>query len=291
MVVVHNQKATDSEILAAYEATRSCKAAADVLGMCAQSVHERLVKLRANRRINVFTTNENDRLKKEYEAYAFAGKLDILAGDMGRTKQLICRQAGKLGLTNKNRARPYLATWKYISEDVALGIWEKFKDQSLGLGEFCKKHGFDDLGFSRKMQELFADEYDSVIELKRSKQSWYRLGRQFEYKTRDDLRKMGYFVLRSPASRSPMDLIAISHGVVLFIQCKRNMVCPTKDWNSLLNLSESVGAIPIVAGQPERRGILYFRIDGLKDGSKKRQPWGECDPVELRSEKTAMEKP
>jgi len=103
------KKASDEQVLAAYEAKGSCKGAADALGMCPQSVHERLKRMGAGKRTNVFSDACRERLEKEYAAHADAGTLDQLAEAMGRTKQFICRKARELGLTDQKRGRGYLA--------------------------------------------------------------------------------------------------------------------------------------------------------------------------------------
>ena len=101
-------KATNEQLVKAYEETGSVWKAAELLGMSGTSVHERLKRLGLARPMNVFGNEDVDRLKREYQAAADAGKLEELAASMGRTKQFICRKASGLGLTKRNRAKPYL---------------------------------------------------------------------------------------------------------------------------------------------------------------------------------------
>lgn len=275
-------KATDAQILAAYEATGSVKVAGQALGMCGQSVHERLVKLGKNKPANVFTEQEVDYLRQHYAAFASIGRLDELASRMGRTKPFLCRQARALGLTDKDRGRPWCATWKYLPLEAAEVIWEDFRDSRLGLKAYCDKHGFDDLGFSKRMKHLFADEWDYVIELKQPKQSLYKLGRAFEYQTRDRMKTRGFFVTRSPGSRSPIDLVAIATGCVLFIQCKRHGILNPKEWNEIFDLARSCGAKPILARRPKGkdRGLELMELTARKDGSGSAQPMVPFDTDE-----------
>lgn len=102
-------KATNEQLASAYADLDSVWKVAEMFGMCGQSVHERLVKLGITTPQNVFTEAEQDRLTRDYAAYASVGKLADLAADMGRTKHFICRQARALGLTDQRRAKPYLA--------------------------------------------------------------------------------------------------------------------------------------------------------------------------------------
>jgi Holliday junction resolvase len=272
------KRVSDHELIAAYRKTGSVWKAGELVGIGGQSVHERLVKLGAVNRMNYFTDEENDRLRREYQANADAGTLETLAREMGRTKHFICRQARALGLTDKARKRPYIATWKYLDETTATGIWEDFKKSRLGLGKYCTKKGYDDLGFSKRMRELFADEWDHVIELKASKQTMYRYGRAFEYRVRDHLRKLGYFVTRAPASRSPVDLTAVKTGTVALVQCKTGGALRPVEWNALFDLAVSVGAVPVLASSPMGRGIIYHRLTDRKDGTARAQPLIAWEP-------------
>jgi len=277
--VAVKSKATDEQVLAAYRTHRSVWKAARALGLCGQSVHERLVKLGANVPVRTITEDELELLRREYLIYRDAGKLADLAKRMGRTKPLLCRAARALGLTDRRHARRYCAVWKHLSVEAADVIWQDFKAARAGLGAYCRTKGYDDLGFSRCMKLHFADEYESVIEAKAPRQSLYRYGRQFEYRVRDELRGHGYVALRSPASKSPLDLMVVGHGQVLFVQCKRHGALPPGEWNELLDLAASCGATPILALMPASRGIAYFRLTGRKDGSKRRQPMEAWQPA------------
>jgi len=116
------------------------------------------------------------------------------------------------------------------------------------------------------------------VKAKQPRQSMYRLGRSFEYRTRDHLRGLGYFVLRSPASKSPIDLVAIRPGRVLLVQCKRNGALAPGEWNELFDLAETCGAVPILAGAPMGRGVSYHLLTGRKDGARRAQPCESFDP-------------
>lgn len=269
---------TDEQVLNAYREAGSVKEAAKILGGHGASVHERLVKLGACKPINVFTDEERERLAREYVIYRDAGRLDDLAAQMGRTKPFISRQAGKLGLTDRNSPHQTVRIWKGMRAEVAEVIWEDFKASSLGVGHYCRSKGYDDLGFSQTMREHFGDEWDHVIELKTPKQSLYRLGRAFEYAIRDRLREAGYFVMRSPASRSPIDLMAVAPGVVLMVQCKRGGALPVGEWNDLYDLASSCDAWPIMAERIGARDVRYWVMEDRKDGSRRPQPMRQVDP-------------
>lgn len=278
----HLRKASDEQLLAAYGELKSVKKVGRLFGMCGQSVHERLQKLGASRpRDDLFTEQEKDRIRAEYPAAAAAGKLADLAASMGRTKSGICRIAGELGLTDQSRPRVWLATWKYLTEADARPIFEQFKRSSLNLGQYCNKMGYEDLGFSNCMKKFFPDEWEHVIEAKQIKQTRYRHGRQFEYRVRDYLKSLGYVALRSPGSKTPIDLVAIKPGVVLFIQCKRNGALLPKEWNDLFDLAASTASIPLLASTPSGRGSMRFqRLVGRKVQRYARQPLEPFDPAQ-----------
>jgi len=100
-----HKKATDAEIREAYLSSGSLVKAAEVLGMCAQSVHERCVRMGINKKVNLFTDADMDKVKKVYkEGFLYGdGKLNNLAKHLGRTKHFICRKAKSAGLTNEKR--------------------------------------------------------------------------------------------------------------------------------------------------------------------------------------------
>lgn len=102
------KKATDLQVEDSYRATGSCKKTALQLGMCPQSVHERLQRMGLSNPVNVFTDSEKQTLKDKYNEYANRGDIESLAASMGRTKQFICRKAREIGLTEKTRSKSYL---------------------------------------------------------------------------------------------------------------------------------------------------------------------------------------
>ena len=284
------RKVSDDALLEAYERLGNVHKVGVELGINGASVHERLQRIGANRGVNTFSKEDRARLEREYHAFANVGRLAVLAAEMGRTKPFICRQARLLGITDRKRIKPYIAVWKYLAASAVEAMWEDFKSSPLGVSAYCKKRGYDDLGFAKTMRGHFADEWEAVVELKTPKQSKYRSGRQFEYRCRDDLKKYGFFVMRSPASRSPIDLLAIKSGLVLMVQCKRSGALPPSEWNELFDLAASVSAHAVLADiPPGQRGCRYFLMTGRKDGSKRSQPMQEVDPSKVWSDNPRVE--
>lgn len=276
---VAGKRVTDAAIRDSYVRTKSVDKTALEVGLNRSSVHERLARLGLNRPVNVFTDSERERLKREYLIFRDAGRLRDLSREMGRSVPFLCRQARELGLTDQKHARAWIGTWKYMTESAARVLFERYRRQRNTVHAFCKKVGLDEGGFGRTMRRFFPDEWDVEVEAHQPKQTLYRFGRQFEYRVRDALREIGYFVLRSPKSRSPIDLVAIRRGAVLFVQCKRDGALGVSDWNALLDLAVSVGAVPLLAETTATRGqIAYWRLLERKDGTKRAQPRGAFLP-------------
>ncbi len=277
------RKVPDDDLLAAYWETGSVKAAGERLGINGSSVHERLQRLGVARRNPRFTEEDDERVLREYIAHRDAGTVKELANAMGRTVPFLCRQARRLGLTDPKHVRMKAATWKYMPEDEARVYLEEFRASSMGLKEWCEERGIDDLGFSRKMQDLFPDEYECIVELAASADSTYAVGRRFEYRVRNALVEHGYFAWRSHLSRSPVDVVAMRHGQpVIMVQCRLGAALQVADWNEMYDIVVSTGAVPILAALVDGQ-VRMWRMTGRKDGSKRPQPMVPWDPATNQS--------
>ena len=89
-----------------------------------------------------------------------------------------------------------------------------------------------------------------MISMKRS--SSYEKGRRYEYKLMEELKKRGFFVIRSPASGRKSirffypDVIAIKDRRILIIESKmysdrRALYVPSNQWRKLKWISEVTG--------------------------------------------------
>lgn len=70
----------------------------------------------------------------------------------------------------------------------------------------------------------------------------YDRGKRFEHRVRDDLRKRGYYVIRSAGSKGKIDLVALIDGDVLLIQCKRDGRLPPAERKELLAIAAKYGS-------------------------------------------------
>lgn len=102
----------------------------------------------------------------------------------------------------------------------------------------------------------------------------YRKGRQFEYRVRNYLEGIGFLVVRSPGSRSPYDLLAISQkGPIFLIQCKVTGVLPPAEWNELLRLANKYKVLALCAFRSKGNKIEWRRLVQLKSALRAPQPW------------------
>lgn len=153
-----SKKISDEILLKEYEKTHSVWKTAKNVGMCGQSVHERLSRLNAIKS-DFFTEEEKNKIRKLYREGFESGdkKLDLLSKEMGRQKTSICRFARKEGLTNLKRKR---------SEEMA-------KSFSIRAKEFIKKNGHPKgmLGKKHTKETL-------KVLSKHSKEMWEKLSKE-----------------------------------------------------------------------------------------------------------------
>lgn len=100
-------------------------------------------------------------------------------------------------------------------------------------------------------------------------------GTRFEHVVKRDLEERGYFCMRSPASKSPIDVLAVDSSDVLFVQCKTNGRLDPAEWNVLYELAMKHGGTPLLAFKPVRGGLTYHRLIGRKDAALTR--WAPID--------------
>lgn len=110
------QRITDDVLISSYERTGNVWKTGKEVGICGQAVWERLHKLGICKGINYWSEEDDKVLIEKYNQYKSQYKLDVLAAELGRTKQFICRKAKALGLTNKKD--------KKMPEDIRIRLSE-----------------------------------------------------------------------------------------------------------------------------------------------------------------------
>jgi len=82
----------------------------------------------------------------------------------------------------------------------------------------------------------------------------YHRGRDFEYRVKRELERMGWVVIRAAASR-PVDLVAMRGGRILFIECKKDGRADPGQLERQRELARRAGAELVVVS---RRGLRQF---------------------------------
>src|SRR5882724_3203575 len=98
------RKATTEQILESYKKTNSVWKTAKELGLCGQSIHERLVRINKNNHRNILTKEEKDLIESVYVSGILRGnrKLKELSLKINRTIPLIVRYAKSKGITMRS---------------------------------------------------------------------------------------------------------------------------------------------------------------------------------------------
>src|ERR1700694_1005339 len=132
------RKFSDDEVISKYQETGSVWETAKLLGVCGQSVHERLVKLGASNPQNVWTEEDDNLLREHYGRHSDNGTVHELAERLGRSDRALFIRAFRLGIVSPRGTRPklYLRVWKGMAEDEARTIFEDFRRSPLILGEY-----------------------------------------------------------------------------------------------------------------------------------------------------------
>jgi len=135
---------------------------------------------------------------------------------------------------------------KFTEENVQT-LFQEYTTYKGGLRGFGKAKGYNGNYLGKLFRQFIpSDQLDLIMEAKKAQNDKYAIGRRFEWRVRDHFKKNGYFVLRSPRSAGPVDLIAIRKGEVLFIQCKTHGYMSRAEKQKLCELSDSVGVKPFL---------------------------------------------
>ena len=93
----------------------------------------------------------------------------------------------------------------------------------------------------------------------------YEAGRNFEYRVKRALQRLGFTVIRSAGSKTPADLIAGRSGLVLLVQCTTSSSSKDKsDRENLLSMAREFHGIPVLAWKEKARGPLSWEVLSVK---------------------------
>jgi len=128
------QKISNEQLIESYFRLKNVWLVAKEVGLCGQSVHERIKRMGLETSYKWWTEDDDYFLREHYNNYLLAGKLQELADKMGRPKTSICTKAKKLGLTDISRQKKLLANFV---PTIKPGHWSKNKHPK---GMKDKKH-------------------------------------------------------------------------------------------------------------------------------------------------------
>ncbi len=156
------------------------------------------------------------------------------------TKQKM-REAQKTKHPNVIKAKEY----ENMSEKEVRKLFDGWKNSTISLVSYGKELHKSPIKLKEIFKKYFNDEYQIHSDNLCCNAKLYKKGRQFEYYVMDKKRKQGFFCMRSAGSKGFADVIAIKKGRIEFIQIKMGTSMQKKEREGLIELAESVGAIPL----------------------------------------------
>jgi len=85
----------------------------------------------------------------------------------------------------------------------------------------------------------------------------YVRGRNFEYRVKKYFEAKGYFVVRSAGSKGVFDLIAITDGEIIGIQCKRYGKITENELNRIIEVAKKYRIKPRIATVDEKNKLKF----------------------------------
>jgi Holliday junction resolvase len=99
----------------------------------------------------------------------------------------------------------------------------------------------------------------------------YEIGRRFEYRVQNWLRKEGYYVQRSYASKGLVDLIAVPKyvkvgwvNITLGIQAKKNGYVHPSEMKTLLECKNKWQMMIVIAWSDKKKKLRFRTLDDVE---------------------------
>lgn len=151
----------ESVLVEKYNELHSVWKVGEYFGIKGQCVHSFLTRIGKIKKMRVFTSEEKDRLLREYLYYRDRGELKILAKEMGRTEQYLSRQARALGLTSKTREYNFSPE---VHERLSQSAKKRIQEHGHPRGMAGKKHSESTKQiFSEKSKRLWVEKRDEWL--------------------------------------------------------------------------------------------------------------------------------
>lgn len=173
----------------------------------------------------------------------------------------------RLRAEHQQAGNTQVVAWGKLSTPVLKAMLDDYQRSRENATRFCSRHGYSVTGFTKTMAATFPAEWDTIKEHKRpATKNHYRTGRNLEHRIRNTLEHAGWFVIRSAASKTPVDLVAAKHGTLWLIQCKRSGALPPAEWNALIDAAHQAGGTPILVEHPHHGTINWWQLRTHKRG-------------------------
>jgi len=157
-----------------------------------------------------------------------------------KTKQKM-RESLKTKHHNVIKAKEY----ENMSAEEVGKLFDGWKNSTLSLVSYGKELHKSPIKLKEIFKKWFNDEFQIHSDNLCCNSKLYKRGRQFEYFVMDKKKKQGFFCMRSAGSKGFADIIAIKKGRIEFIQAKMGCSMQKSEREGLIELAESVGAIPL----------------------------------------------
>lgn len=160
------KKRSDQEILESYAKTQSVWRSAQELGMCGQSIHERLKKLGASNPLKTVTEEQIQIIKDAYSVPFLRGESPLAALELklGMHRTNICRIARRLGLTSAVRLlnKPVIKAMRN-----RMILWHQTHDHPQGmLGKNHTKESCDQMSASQMGKKISSAQVFKMMKTK-----------------------------------------------------------------------------------------------------------------------------
>lgn len=100
----------------------------------------------------------------------------------------------------------------------------------------------------------------------------YKKGYALEYKTKNVLEENGWLAMRSPSSKSPVDIMATKDNKTLLIQCKKTTKQETmhiRDLDAFIELSKKHKTTPLLVYSFNKSPVYIKEIKSPKETLKR----------------------
>lgn len=186
------KKATNEQLIKAYEDHKNVWKVAELFGMCGQSVWERLKRLGIDTTTNFLSDAEKNEIKALYEEGFISGdgSLKNLSLKLNKTIPFISRYAKQIGLTNRKRSKD-----NKICDHISNNNRNWLKENPHPKGMLGKKHSaeFIEKSLNARKKALESKvQYQKMVETQRNngahdrkhgswKSEWRTIGNQKKF--------------------------------------------------------------------------------------------------------------